>query len=125
VKSGDWVYKEHKGIPRISQGKKTKGNTELQGGETAKESQGRNKKSTKMWPNEVSILKKEIYLNLFIGAGRTHPQLMEVPGPGIESEPQLQQHRILNLLCQAGDQTCASAVTRAAAETTLDTSLIH
>ena len=37
-----------------------------------------------------------------------HPQHMEVPKPGTESEPQLQQH-------QARNQTCTSAVTHAAA----------
>ena len=51
---------------------------------------------------------------------------MKVPGPGIESEPQLQpvpqlrQHWILNPLCWAGDQTFASAATQAATVTVLD-----
>ena len=46
---------------------------------------------------------------------------MEVPRPGTESklQPQprlqlLQQHWILNPLCQTEDQTCTSAVTPAA-----------
>ena len=34
-----------------------------------------------------------------------HPWHMEVPRPGIESEPQLQQHWILNPLSQEGGQT--------------------
>ena len=38
---------------------------------------------------------------------------MEVPGPGTESEPQLQQRQILNPLLKAGDQTHTSAATRA------------
>ena len=42
------------------------------------------------------------------------PQHMEVPRPGTESEPQLQQLQILNLLCPAGDWTWAVA------ETTVD-----
>ena len=48
---------------------------------------------------------------------RLHPQHMEVPRPGVESElqlqsmPQLWQHQILNPLYQAGDQTHASATT--------------
>ena len=40
---------------------------------------------------------------------------MGVPGPGVESEPQLQQRPILNPLHWAGDGTCTSAVTQAAA----------
>ena len=50
--------------------------------------------------------------------------LMEVPGPGIKAQLQLQtmlqqwQYQILNLLCWAGDLTHASVVTPAAAETT-------
>ena len=46
---------------------------------------------------------------------------LEFPGPGIESEPQLQampqlwQCQILNPLCWAGDWTCTSTVTWAAA----------
>ena len=43
---------------------------------------------------------------------------MEFPGPGIRSKQQLQpmqqllQHRILNLLCWAGDETCFPALPR-------------
>ena len=50
---------------------------------------------------------------------------MEVPQPWIESKlqlwamPQLLQHQIFNPLCQARDQTWASAVTQATAETRL------
>ena len=40
---------------------------------------------------------------------------MEVPVPGIEPEPQLWQPQILNPLHRAGDQTCTSAATWAAA----------
>ena len=29
--------------------------------------------------------------------------VFEVPRPGVESEPQLQQRQILYLMCQAGD----------------------
>ena len=54
-------------------------------------------------------------------------QYMEVLRPGIESEPQLlqtmqqlQQCWILNPLCWARDQTCASAETPAIADTMLD-----
>ena len=62
-----------------------------------------------------------------VGAGcNPYPGHMEVPGPGIKSEPQLQpklqpwQQWILNPLHQARDQTCTSAATRAATETTPD-----
>ena len=53
----------------------------------------------------------------FVFLSWLHPQHMEIPGPGTESEPhlqpmpQLQQHRILNPLCQARDQTCANSET--------------
>lgn len=56
-----------------------------------------------------------------------HSQNMEVPGPGTELTPQyppvsqLLQHQIPNAPCQAGDGTCASIVTRVAAETRLET----
>ena len=55
-----------------------------------------------------------------------HPRHMEVSRPGIESElqlwltPQLWQHHILNPLCQIGDWTHPSSMTRVAAEATLD-----
>lgn len=51
---------------------------------------------------------------------------MEAPGPGIDSELQLQPpsqlrpHQILNLLCLARDGTCTSAATWASVETTVD-----
>ena len=44
-----------------------------------------------------------------------HSWHMEVPGLGIESKPQLQQCQILNPLCRAGDQTCATTATQATA----------
>ena len=50
-----------------------------------------------------------------------HPQHMDVPGPRMASEPQLQpmpqllQLWIFNPLCQARDRTCSSMVTRATA----------
>ena len=40
---------------------------------------------------------------------------MEVPGSGIESQPHLWQHQILNPVCQPGDQAHGSAVTGATA----------
>ena len=46
-----------------------------------------------------------------------HPQHMNVPRPGMKSEPelpltsQLQQHQILNPLCQARDRTHATTET--------------
>ena len=45
-----------------------------------------------------------------------HPRHTEVPRPGTESKPQLYlwQSQICNPLCWAGDETCTSAVTRAA-----------
>jgi len=55
----------------------------------------------------------ELYFFIF----QPFPQHMEVPGPRIESElqlqrtPQLQQHWILNPLCQAGDPTCTATET--------------
>ena len=71
--------------------------------------------------NTVSPCSKVVYTNkplhcLFISffPFQLHPQHMEVPGPGIESEPELQQlwqHRILNPLCWARDQTSATTET--------------
>ena len=40
-----------------------------------------------------------------------HPQHMEVPRSGTESEPQLRQCWIFNTLCRAGVRTWASATT--------------
>ena len=42
---------------------------------------------------------------------------MEIPWPGIESEPQLWRRRILNPLNWAGDWTLTPAATQAAAAT--------
>ena len=48
-------------------------------------------------------------------------QHMQVPGPGVKSEPQLWQCQIpFNPLHWAGDQSHASAVTQAITETMLD-----
>ena len=54
------------------------------------------------------VLKILIFFFLF----GPHSWYMEVPGPGMESEPQLppttqlQQHQILNLLCRSRDWNC-------------------
>lgn len=63
---------------------------------------------------------KNIYLLIYLF--RSHPRYMEVPGPGVEFKLQLcpilqpWQHWILIPLHQAGNQTCASVVTQAAAD---------
>ena len=65
-----------------------------------------------------------LFLSFILSFFLPHPQHMDVPRSGIESEPQLcltaqLQHQILNPLCRARGQTHASAVTQAAAETAL------
>ena len=49
---------------------------------------------------------------------------MEVPGPGIESDSQLQQLKILNPLPWAEDRTYATAAIQDTAETTLDPKIV-
>ena len=55
---------------------------------------------------------KHIYFVIFF-LYRPHLWHMEVPRPGIESEPQLWQRRILDTLPQARDRTCAPTATPA------------
>ena len=61
------------------------------------------------------LLYKVCFSFLFFYFLWLHPQLMEVPGPGIESKLHLQQCWIFNPLCQARDGTHTSTATRAAA----------
>ena len=52
-------------------------------------------------------------ISKFLG-GQAHIwRHMKVPRPGIKSEPQLQQRRILNLLYLTGDRTPTSTATQA------------
>ena len=53
-----------------------------------------------------------VYIYIYIFFKQLHLQHMEIPGPGTELEPQLQQCWILNPLQWAGDPTHASAVTQ-------------
>ena len=52
-----------------------------------------------------------LLLLFFFFLFQQHPWPMEVPGPGIESKPQLHPCRILNPLGWAGDQTHAAIET--------------
>ena len=65
--------------------------------------------------HHTSITTPFVSLSLLFLILWPHLRHMEAPGSGTELEPQLWQCQILNPLCQAGDQTCASVATWASA----------